>query len=73
MNQKELSKTFMIISNLKNPLVYMAYTKLFQRFQGHVDLSMAYITMTYTHDPFLEYIAVTHWTHDVVATLNQPH
>ena len=34
MNQKEPTKTFMMISKLKNPLVSMAYTNVFQRFKG---------------------------------------
>ena len=34
MNQKELTKTFMMILNLKNPLMSMVYAKLFQRFNG---------------------------------------
>ena len=29
---KELTETFMVISNLKNPLVPMVYTHIFQRF-----------------------------------------
>ena len=34
MNQKEQTKTFMMISNRKNPLVSMVYTKIFQRLKG---------------------------------------
>ena len=34
MNQKELTKTFMIISNWKNPLDTMVYIKIIQRFRG---------------------------------------
>ena len=33
MKRKELTKTFMMIYNLKNPLVFMVYTKIFQRFK----------------------------------------
>ena len=32
MNRKELTKTFMMISNWKNPLVAMCFYKLIQRF-----------------------------------------
>ena len=34
MKQKELTKTFMMISNWKNPLVPMVYTKIYQRLMG---------------------------------------
>ena len=34
MNQKELTKIFMMISNWKNPSVSVVHTKLFQRFKG---------------------------------------
>ena len=34
MKRKELTKTFMMISNLKNPLVSMVYTKVFHRCKG---------------------------------------
>ena len=34
MKRKELTKTFMRISNWKNPLVSMVYTKIFQRSKG---------------------------------------
>ena len=32
MNRKEVTKTFMMISNRKNPLVSMDFTKIIQRF-----------------------------------------
>ena len=31
MNEKEVTKTFRMISNRKNSLVYMVYTKIIQR------------------------------------------
>ena len=34
MRQKELTKWFMMISNLKNPLVSIVYTQTFYRFKG---------------------------------------
>ena len=35
MNRKELTKTFMMISNWKKiTLVFMAYAQIFQRFKG---------------------------------------
>ena len=34
MKRKELTTPFMVISNWKNPLVSMVYTKLFQRSKG---------------------------------------
>ena len=34
MNRKELTKTFMMISNWKITLVAMAYAMIFQRFKG---------------------------------------
>ena len=33
MNRKELTKTFIMILNLKNPLVFMGYTKIFNMFK----------------------------------------
>ena len=38
MNQKEPTKTFMMISKLKNLLVSMAYTNVFQRFKSWIKL-----------------------------------
>ena len=34
MYHKGLTKTFMMVSNYKNPLVSMVYMKVFQRFKG---------------------------------------
>ena len=34
MNHKELSETFMMTSNCKNPSVSMVYTKKCERFKG---------------------------------------
>ena len=34
MKLKEVTKSYMMISNLKKPLVSMIYTKVFQRFNG---------------------------------------
>ena len=34
MNQKEITETFIMISNLKKPLVSMVYTKKCERFKG---------------------------------------
>ena len=34
MKQKELTETFMMISNWKNPLVYSVYANTFQRCEG---------------------------------------
>ena len=34
MNQKELTKTFMVISNWKNPFSCDVFYKLIQRFKG---------------------------------------
>ena len=34
MKREELNKTFMIISNEKNPLVFMVYAKVFQCFNS---------------------------------------
>ena len=34
MTQKELTKTFMMILNWKNPLVSMVYTPIIQRIKG---------------------------------------
>ena len=44
MNKKELTKTFMIISNWKNPLISMVYTKVFQHFKGQFDWIMPNLT-----------------------------
>ena len=38
MKEKELSMTFMMVSNGKNPLISMVYTKVFQRFKGQAPL-----------------------------------
>ena len=35
MNQEELTKTFMMMSNWENPLVSMVYTAVFQRFNPY--------------------------------------
>ena len=43
MNQKELTETFMMISNSKNPLVSIVYTKIFQRCNG---LDMIRLTLS---------------------------
>ena len=37
MKQKEISKPIMMILNLKNPLVSIVYTKIFQRVKGLFD------------------------------------
>ena len=37
MNRKELTKTFMVISNWKNPLVSKVCMNVFQRFKGYVE------------------------------------
>ena len=45
MKQKELTKTFMMISNLKKPLVAMAYAEIFQRCKGeepYMDMEFRY-------------------------------
>ena len=34
MNQKDLTKTVMIMSNLSDPFISMVYSKVFQRFKG---------------------------------------
>ena len=34
MNRKEITKTFMMISNWKKHLVFMVYTKIYQRCKG---------------------------------------
>ena len=39
MNRKELTKTGMIISNLKNPLGLQGFYKIFQRFKGQTYIS----------------------------------
>ena len=36
MNRKELTKTFRVISNWKNPLFSMVCTQLFRRSEGYV-------------------------------------
>ena len=45
MKQKELTKTFMMISNCKkNPLVYMVYTIIFKRCKGRYPLFAFFTT-----------------------------
>ena len=34
MKRRELTNTFLVISNWKNPLVSKVYTKILQRFKG---------------------------------------
>ena len=40
MKQEELTKSFMMILSWKNPLFYMVYTNIFQRYNGYGDNSV---------------------------------
>ena len=62
MKRKELTKTFMIISNRKNPLVPMVYTKRTQRCKGFKDKSTCLHLETFKLSNFQNVATFAHIT-----------
>ena len=60
MKRIELTKTFMMISNLKNPLVSMVYTNISQRLKGQYTVMNNYTLATRVNyiDPTANYMAL---------------